>query len=154
MVTLRFLDILNILLATLVVGVFWGPWLALTRSISTFGSDAFVAIVHRLDTNLGGIMGVLFPVTLLSFIPVLVLTVSRPVSFILALVAFTLFLLALVVTGVVEVPIVKQIRGWTTSTVPANWQALRDRWVSFHLLRVIPGIGGLGLLVGGALWQQ
>jgi hypothetical protein len=154
MLLFRLLDILNITLAALVVGVFWGPWLALTRSISAFAPDAFVGIVHRLDKNLGGIMGVLFPVTMLSFVPILILTFGDSASFFLALAAFVLFLIALVVTAAVEVPIVKQIRGWTASTVPANWQALRDRWVSFHLLRVIPGIVGLALAIGGALWQR
>jgi hypothetical protein len=154
MMVLRLLDILNITLAALVVGVFWGPWLALTRSMSRFAPDEFVAIVHRLDTNLGGIMTLLFPVTMLSFVPILVLTFASTASFFLALAAFLLFLVALIVTGAVEVPIVKRIRGWTPSTVPTNWQALRDRWASFHLLRVIPGIVGLPLLVGGALWQR
>ena len=154
MLLLRLLDILSITLAALVMGVFWGPWLALTRSIDTFSPEAFLVIVHRLDKNLGGVMGVLFPVTLLSMIPVAVLSFGQPVGFALEIAGFALFVLALVVTAAVEVPIVKQIRGWTESTMPPNWAQLRDRWVSFHLLRVIPGILGLGLLIAGALWQR
>ena len=42
MVILRILDILNITLAALVMGVFWGPWLALTRSMSTLAPDVFL----------------------------------------------------------------------------------------------------------------
>jgi uncharacterized membrane protein len=154
MLLLRLLDILSITLAALVMGIFWGPWLALTRSIRTLTPDVFLVVVHRLDKNLGGIMGVLFPVTLVSMIPVILLTVRQPPSFALALAAFLLFVLALVVTAAVEVPIVKQIRGWTATSMPGNWQSLRDRWVSFHLLRVIPGILGVALLVAGALWQR
>jgi hypothetical protein len=156
MLALRLLDILNITLAALVSGIFWGPWLALTRSIRTFTPDVFLAVVHRLDANLGGIMTVLYPILLASFVPVLVLDVVRGcrASLVLGLVALALFVLALVVTLAIEVPIVAQIRGWTPHTMPANWQALRDRWVSFHLLRVIPGIAGVALLVAGALWQR
>jgi hypothetical protein len=156
MLALRLLDILNISLAALISGIFWGPWLALTRSMRTLAPDVFLAVVHRLDRNLGGIMGVLFPIALLSFVPVLVLDVGFgcTFAFVLGLVAFALFLLALIVTMIVEVPIVKQIRGWTVETMPPNWEALRDRWVSFHLLRVVPAIAGLALLVGGALWQR
>lgn len=154
MFLLHLLDVVSITLAALVMGVFWGPWLALTRSISTLTPDTFLVVVHRLDKNLGGIMGVLFPVTLLSMVPVMILTVGQPASFVLAILGFLLFLLALIVTAAVEVPIVKQIRGWTVSTMPRDWERLRDRWVSFHLLRVVPGIVGVAALVTGALWQR
>jgi hypothetical protein len=40
---------------------------------------------------------------------------------------FALFLAALLVTIIIEVPIVKQIEAWTVSTLPENWQQLRDR---------------------------
>jgi uncharacterized membrane protein len=154
MFVLRLLDILSIMLAALVMGVFWGPWLALTRSIDTFPPEVFLVIVHRLDKNLGGVMSVLFPVTLVSMVPVIVLSFGRPESFALEVAGFVFLVLALVVTAAIEVPIVKQIRGWTDSTMPPNWAQLRDRWVSFHLLRVLPGILGLSLLVAGALWQH
>jgi hypothetical protein len=154
MIVLRLLDVLSITLAALVVGVFWGPWLALTRSMRTLAPEVFLVVVHRLDKNLGAIMGVLFPVTMLALIAVSVLSFGDPVGFALTVAAFALFLVTVVVTAAVEVPIVKQIRGWTGDTLPANWEALRDRWVSFHLLRVIPGIAGVVLLVAGALWQN
>jgi hypothetical protein len=151
---LRLLDILSVTLAALVLGVFWGPWLALTRSIRTLTPDVFLVVVHRLDRNLGGIMGILFPVTLLSMVPVLILTVGQPGSFALTLTGFLLFVVALIVTVAVEVPIVKQIRGWSETAMPTNWERLRDRWMSFHLLRVVPGIIGLVFLLAGALWQR
>jgi hypothetical protein len=151
---LRLLDILSITLAALVMGVFWGPWLALTRSIGTLTPEVFLVVVHRLDRNLGGIMGVLFPVTLLSIVPVAILTFGQPVSFVLELVGLLLFVVALIVTAAVEVPIVKRIRDWNADAMPANWGQLRDRWVSFHLLRVVPGIVGVVALIAGALWQN
>jgi CHASE1-domain containing sensor protein len=57
-------------------------------------------------------------------------------------------------TGLIEVPIVKRIRPWTVSTLPDNWQQLRDRWVSFHLIRVLGGFAGLALLVAGAIFTN
>jgi hypothetical protein len=154
MLLLCLLDIVSITLAALVMGVFWGPWLAVTRSIDTLTPEVFLVLVHRLDKNLGGIMRVLFPLALLSMIPVLVLSFGQTTSFVLTLAGFLLFVLALIVTAAVEVPIVKQIRGWTDATMPPNWEQLRNRWSSFHLLRVIPGILGLALLLAGAVWQR
>ncbi|HEX4444158.1 MAG TPA: anthrone oxygenase family protein [Galbitalea sp.] len=151
---LRLLDILAIVLAALILGVFWGPWLALTRSMNTLPPAVFLAVTHRLDRNLGRAMTVLYPVSLLAIIAMAVLSFGSALAFGLIVAGLAMLVLALVVTTVVEVPIVAQVRGWTESTMPANWQKLRDRWMSFHLLRVIPGILGVGLLVGGALWQR
>ena len=102
MLILRLLDILSITLAALVMGVFWGPWLALTRSMRTLAPEVFLVVVHRLDKNLGAIMGVLFPVTMLALIAVSVLSFGHPVGFSLTVAAFALFLVALVVTAAVE----------------------------------------------------
>lgn len=154
MLLLNLLDILSIVLAALVLGVFWGPWLALTRSLDTLTPPVFLTIVHRLDKNLGRNMTILYPLTLLSIIAMLVLSFGSTLAFWLTAAGLAMFVLALIVTSTVEVPIVAKIRDWTDSTMPANWRALRDRWVSFHLLRVIPGILGVGLVVAGALWQR
>jgi hypothetical protein len=145
-------QITAIVAAALVMGVLWGPWVGLTRSAATFEPDALLVIVGRLSRILAPLMTVLMPAALLSMIPVLVLTFGgHPAAFGLTLAAFALFALALAVTLAVEVPIVAQIESWTPQTLPGNWQQLRDLWVSFHLLRVIPSIAGLTLLVISAV---
>lgn len=98
-------------------------------------------------------MTVLAPVALLSVVPVLFLSYSRqPGAFVLTLTGFALFLVALVVTVRVEVPIVQRIEICTVSTLPDNWRQLRDRWVAFHVIRVAASVAGLVLLVAGALF--
>jgi len=93
------------------------------------------------------------PVALLSLIPVLVISYSeRPTTFYLNLTGFALFIIALLVTTLVEVPIVKQIVTWRVGTLPGNWQQLRGRWGAFHIIRVVAGIGVLVLLVAGAIF--
>jgi uncharacterized membrane protein len=62
-------------------------------------------------------------------------------------------MVALLVTVLIEVPIVKQIETWTASTLPGNWEQLRDRWGAFHVVRVIAALAGLVLLVVGAIYQ-
>jgi hypothetical protein len=144
-------QVISIVLSALVMGVFWGPWVGLTRSIATFEPEALLAIVKRMSKNLAPVMTILMPAALLSMVPVLILAFSRrPATFYLTLAAFSLSVVALVVTMTTEVPIVKQIESWTTSTLPDNWEHLRDKWVSFHLLRVVSAIAGLTFLVVGA----
>lgn len=62
-----------------------------------------------------------------------------------------MFVIALLVTVIIEVPIANKIKSWTISTLPGNWQQLRDRWASVHIIRVVTGITGLAFLVFGAL---
>jgi uncharacterized membrane protein len=150
---LKVWELISIMLAALVAGVFWGPWVGLTRSIATFNPEAFLAIGDRLNQNLEPLMTVLMPTTLLSMVPVLLASYnSHPRTFYSTLAALVLFVVALLVTVVIEVPIAKQIKSWTLSTLPDNWQQLRDRWASVHIIRVVSGLVGLALLVAGALY--
>jgi len=99
------------------------------------------------------VMTLLMPVAILSIIPPMFLTFKRqPTHFYLTLAAFILFIVALLVTMLIEVPIVKQMETWTVSTLPDNWQQLRDRWASFHLLRITSSFVGLALLVVAAIF--
>jgi len=146
-------ELLSIVLNALVMGVFWGPWVALTRSLATFEPSVFLAIGHRLYLNLAPLMTVLMPLALLSTAPTLVLSYgNQPTTFAATLAGTALFVVALVVTLAVEKPIAVQVKTWSMTTIPANWQQLRDRWASVHIIRVVAGVLGLGLLVAGAIY--
>lgn len=146
-------QLIAIVVAALVAGVFWGPWVGLTRSVAGFTPEVFLAIGERLNRNLGPLMRVPMPVSLLLTVLVVVLSAGeRPLTFALSLAGLALFVLALVVTLVVEVPIANRVAGWTVPTLPADWRRQRDRWASVHVVRVVSGIAGLALLVGGAVF--
>jgi Domain of unknown function (DUF1772) len=150
---LKICELISILLSALVAGMFCGPWVALSRSMNTFAPDVFLAIGHRLVRNMGPVMSILMPVALLSILPVLWFSYSRrPLTFYGFTAGFALFALALAVTLQVEVPIAQRVSTWTVATLPANWQQLRDRWGTFHVIRVVASLAGLGLLVSGAIF--
>jgi len=149
---LKAFELISIVLAALVGGMFWGPWLALSRTMNTFEPETFLAVTHRMTRNMAPLMTALMPAALLSIAPVLLVTFGhRPATFYLTLAALILYGLALLVTVVVEVPIVKRIATWTATTLPADWRRLRDRWGAFHVVRVVSALAGLTLLVAGAL---
>jgi uncharacterized membrane protein len=146
-------ELISIIFSALTVGMFHGPWIALSRSMKTFTPEFFLEIVDRMNRNMAPVMTVLMPGTMLSIIPVILFSYRRqPMVFYSNTVALLLFLLALLVTVLVEVPIVQQIVSWTPSTLPANWQQLRDRWMRFHVLRVIAGMASLVSLLIGAIF--
>ena len=62
-----------------------------------------------------------------------------------------MLLLGIVLTLVFEVPINKQIAVWTATSVPANWTALRDRWVTFHFARTAAGVVAFVLALAGLM---
>jgi uncharacterized membrane protein len=141
-------ELISIVLSALTVGMFHGPWIALSRSMKTFSPEFFLEIVDRMNSNMAPVMTVLMPGTMLSIIPVMLSSYrQQPTVFYLSAAALLFFLVALLVTVVVEVPIVQQIVTWTPSTLPPNWQQLRDRWMRFHVVRVIAGIASLVFLL-------
>jgi VIT1/CCC1 family predicted Fe2+/Mn2+ transporter len=143
-------ELISIVASALVSGMFWGPWLALTRSMRTFTPEIFLAIVNRMNRNMASVMTILMPAALLSMVPVLFLTYREQSEiFYLTLAGFALFVVALLVTVLVEVPIVRQIETWTAATMPADWQQLRDRWGAFHLIRIATSAAGVLLLLVG-----
>ena len=146
-------ELISIVCSALVAGMFYGPWAALSRSMRTFPAEVFLAIVDRMNRNMAPVMTVLMPATLLAMIPVLLASYGTyPRVFSLYAGAFVLFIVALAVTVFVEVPIVKEIAAWTMSTLPANWQQVRDRWVRFHVIRVAAGLASLILLLIAAIF--
>lgn len=146
-------ELISIIFSALTVGMFHGPWIALSRSMKTFTPEFFLEIVDRMNRNMAPIMTVLMPGTMLSIIPVMLFSYRRqPMVFYFSALALLLFLIALLVTVLVEVPIVQQIVTWTPSTLPANWQQLRDRWMRFHVIRVVAGMASLVSLLAGAIF--
>jgi uncharacterized membrane protein len=121
--------------------------------MKTFSPEFFLEIVDRMNGNMAPVMTVLMPGTMLSIIPVMLFSYrQQPMVFYLSAAALLFFLVALLVTVVVEVPIVQQIITWTPSTLPANWQYLRDRWMKFHVVRVIAGMASLVFLLVAAIF--
>ena len=151
---LKILELINILFAAVVGGMYWGPWLALTRSLQEFRPSVFLAVVNRLNQNMASLMTALSPLSLLTAIPVLALSYNsgQMLTFWFTIAGLLFFLLALIVTVAIEVPIVKQIVTWTETTLPSNWKALRDKWGNFHIVRVGAGLAGLISFLIGAFF--
>src|SRR4030095_11970539 len=120
--SLRLTLFVHVFLFALVVGVFWGTWFSLSRSMSSITASTFLEVGHTMIANLGGPMAVLMPATLVSAGPVLFVLyrLHRRASFSLILVGAALLVVALVITLSVNVPIDDAIAGWTVDTLPAG----------------------------------
>jgi hypothetical protein len=145
-VKIRIAQATTIVLFALVMGVFWGTWFSLSRTMDQLSGETFVAVGHQMIQNLGVPMAILLPLALLSAIVTLVLLWrgrGPTAAFWWLLTGFVLMVAALVITLAVEVPIDNQIAAWTAATLPADWRSIQSRWESFHTTRTFLSIAAV-----------
>jgi uncharacterized membrane protein len=135
----------TIVLFALVMGVFWGTWLSLSRTMDQLSAETFLAVGHQMIRNLGGPMAVLLPLSLLSALVTLALLWPHrhAATFWWMAAGFLLMVAALVVTLAVEVPIDNQIQAWTAATLPADWRSIQSRWELWHTIRTFLSIAAV-----------
>lgn len=146
------ISFIALFLLMLVTGIFWGPWFALHRSLHTFDSKAFIKIVRTIAGNLALPMRLLMPAGLLAMLLSLAYFPHKDsLLFYSSMAASGLSILALIITLLVEVPIVSRVLGWTDDAIPPDWQALRNRWVKFHRLRTFLSLAAFALFSASLL---
>ena len=135
----------TIILFSLVMGVFWGTWFSLSRTMDQLSGETFVAVGHQMIQNLGVPMAILLPLALLSALATLALLwpQRRTAAFWWLLAGFVLMAAALVVTLGVEVPIDNRIQDWTAATLPGDWRSIQSRWELFHSIRTFVSIAAV-----------
>ena len=139
-----------VLLAGLVAGLLFGTSLEQLQ-LKALDASGWVVARQSIDAVFSRLMPWLWNTTLvLLFVAAYY---NRGAARWLMNAAGAMLLLGIVLTLVFEVPINKQIAVWTPASVPANWAALRDRWVTFHFARTAAGMVAfvfalLGLMKG------
>jgi uncharacterized membrane protein len=153
-VKIRAAQATTIVLFALVMGVFWGTWFALSRTMSQLSAETFVAVGHQMIQNLAVPMRILLPLALLSALVTLALLWQdrRTAAFWWLLAGFLLMVAALAITLVVEVPIDNQIKTWTAATLPGDWRSIQSRWQLFHTIRTFLSIAAVvAVTISGAV---
>ena len=149
---LKGIEFISLMLAALVMGVFWGTWFTLTRSIHDFSAAEFIHIGKTIIDNVAIPMRILMPATLLlMLIAVLLSRHINKYSFYLYSISFLLMVITLIITVAVEVPIDNQIKTWTETSLPENWESIRQKWGMFHTLRTFTSIASVGFFVWGIM---
>jgi uncharacterized membrane protein len=150
---LKISQFLAIILTALVMGVLWGTWLSLARTMTEYDATTFLADGQHMIDNLAGIMPVFMIAAGVCTLAALVL-LPRPWPLTTAvLTGLTLLLLigVILVTLLVEVPIDNKVSNWTLDTLPADWEDIRAHWSTFHTIRTFLSIGAVATMVGAAM---
>ena len=123
-------------LLILVTGVFWGTWFTLTRSIEDFSAEEFIHIGKIIIANVAVPMAIIMPACILFLlISLIIYRKKKTTGFYLGIVSLILIILVLLITLIVLVPIDNEIKTWTASTVPQNFENIRNKWKTFHAMR-------------------
>jgi uncharacterized membrane protein len=149
----RVAQVITIVLFALVMGVFWGTWFSLSRTMSQLSPETFLAVGHEMIQNLGTPMAILLPFALLSALITLVLArqEGHAAAFRWVAAGFLLMVAALVITLAVEVPIDNRIQTWTAATLPADWRSIQSRWELWHTVRTFASIAALAAVAISAV---
>jgi len=120
-------------LLMLVTGIFWGTWFSLSRSIQVFSAEEFIHIGKTIISNLAVSMRFIMPSCILfMLLSIWFYPQKNSPGFYFSISAIVFIIISLLITLLVEVPIDNQIKEWTTSTIPSGWNAIRNRWETFH----------------------
>ena len=148
----RVLQFVSTFLLVLVVGPLWGTWFALSQSIAELTPETFLEVGRVMIGNFAPVMPILMPAAVLStLLAGVLLRRVRPAAASLTLAGFLLFTAVALVTVLGNVPIDRQIAGWTPATLPADWTEVRDRWELLHTVRTFLSLAGLACVLAGDL---
>jgi uncharacterized membrane protein len=151
----KLLELITGVLLTLVSGVFWGTWFSLSRSMHVLTPDIFITIGKQIMQNVAVTMSIIMPASIIALVILLISSwKNKGAYFYCVLTALVLFVLALIITLSVEVPIDNQIASWTPSTVPGDWADIRDRWERFHTMRTFLSLGSVTLFFAALIYRK
>ena len=136
------------ILLVLVTGIFWGTWFSLSRTMYELPPEIFITIGKQIMKNVATPMSIIMPA---SIIGLLILFIgswkTKSIYFYCILVTLVSFIIALIVTVAVEVPIDNQIKTWTVATIPFDWQNIRNHWEHFHTIRTLVSLTGIAFFI-------
>lgn len=144
-----------VVLTGVVSGIFVSTQLGQVRVQARLDAAQFVYVKQIFEAQLGSVMPKLMIITTLSPLPLLWLLRGEETRiFVLALMAFLLFVAATVVTVVLNVPVNKATAGWDAKNPPADWAEQRKRWHLGQTIRTVLCVPGFACLCAAAILSR
>jgi Domain of unknown function (DUF1772). len=146
--TKKTVQLITGILLILITGVFWGTWFSLSRTMHNLSAEIFITIGREIMRNVAIPMSIIMPASLMGLAMLLIWSWKEKSTYFFCLLAtFILFIAALLITVTVEVPIDNQIKTWSLTALPADWQSIRDRWEWFHTMRTWIAVAGVSFFM-------
>ncbi len=124
-----------IILAGLMAGALAVIWLGYNPE--TFSYDVYLHLQQASIKALNSLMPLLGLLTILFTLAFAFFQKENKAVFILLLAAAGLLITGGLITKLGNQPINKIVMTWSNEVVPADWEALRNKWWSYHITRLI-----------------
>lgn len=136
---------LALLLLGLVAGSMFGIWRG--YDITAYAPATFVEVHQGAVRGLNILLPAMAAAALALVVLLAVLGRHRPAVLGLYLAAALAIIVGGIITRFLNQPINDQIMGWTLSSIPSDWATLRDRWWTWHVVRLTATLGAEVLLI-------
>lgn len=138
-------QVLALLLVGILVGSMFGIWRG--YDITAYAPTTFVEVHQGAVRGLNTLLPAMAATALVLMVALALVSRDRPAVLGLYLAGALAIFCAGMITRFVNQPINDQILTWTSATMPSDWVALRDRWWSWHLVRLVVTLGAELLLI-------
>lgn len=132
------------LLLVMVTGLFWGTWFSLSRTMYELPPETFITIGKQIIKNVALPMSIIMPASIIGLLTLCIMSWKiKSVYFYCIFATLLLFIIALIITVAVEVPIDNQVKTWSAASIPFDWQYIRNRWEHYHTIRTLVSLSGI-----------
>jgi MFS superfamily sulfate permease-like transporter len=143
------LQLLAILIGGLVAGSVFVIWRGYDPTI--YSQSTFLEVHQQAVTGLNTLLPVMGAAAILLTLLLAFLGGRRHPALPYYALAIVAFAAAGLITRLGNQPINADVMDWSAATMPADWDAVRIRWFSWHKTRLAFSIAGFAFLVIGAL---
>ena len=150
-IIIRFIRLDLIVVLALFTGTLFGIWMG--SNPAKLSAAAYVELMQNTIRQLGPVMQVLGPLSIILTITLAILSKERRERYLLFAAAGFIIVTA-IITFVVNQPVNAELMTWTVDEQPANWMELRDRWWSGHVARSLTAIAGLVFAVWAVIGSR
>ena len=141
----------DVLLAALVVGAMFGVWLMLKPARRSAAS--YITVHQQGIRSLNTALPAFGAANVILSMAAAVLARREAERFPLLVATAVCFAAAGLITRLRNQQINATVITWKSDAPPANWRDVSDRWLRWHLIRLLLGLGGLSLLIAAVLWR-
>jgi uncharacterized membrane protein len=145
--TMRSIKILNLILATGLVGIMLGIWIGFNPS--SLSASAYVSRQQAMIRALNTPMPALGAATILLALVGAFLRRANTVQTLSLLAAAALLVGSGIITRFCNQPINVVVMTWNASAPPGNWTLLRDQWWTWHIVRTLLATAALVVMFFG-----
>ncbi len=144
MAAITIIRLFNILLAALLAGTSFGIWVGLNPK--NYSVTTYLEQQAHLVQSLNNLMvAMVILATLVSLLAAYLQRHTKNV-YIALLAASGFFASCIFISRFGNLPIQTEILSWKIDSIPDNWQVLRDKWWSLHIMRTIAELIALTLV--------